>query len=106
MADQEEVVFNNIVVEKRRMFNKSNETYNGIEAKPDIAFGNYQNLIKKNSYFISEDDLIYLCGKHIVSFNLIRKRQNFIIKEPEDEAVTCMNYYYGRRGSSAKVAVG
>ena len=106
MAEQEEVVFNNIVVEKRRMFNKSNETYNGIEARPDIAFGNYQQLIKKNSYFISEDDLIYLCGKHIVSFNLIRKRQNFIIKEPEDEAVTCMNYYYGRRGSSAKVAVG
>lgn len=102
----EEVVFNNIIVEKRRMFNKSNETYNGIEARPDIAFGNYQSLIKKNSYFISEDDLIYLCGKHIVSFNLIRKRQNFIIKEPEDESVTCMNFYYGRRGASAKVAVG
>jgi len=103
----EEVVFNNIIVEKRRMINRSgNDILNGIDIRLDIAFGNYQKPIKKNSYFISEDDLIYICGKHIVSFNLIRKRQNFILKNPLDEQVTCMNYYYGRRGTTARVAVG
>jgi hypothetical protein len=103
----EEIVYNNITVEKRRMINRhGNDILNGIGLTLDISFGNYQIPIKKNSYMISEDDLIYLCGKHIVSFNLIRKRQNFIIKNPDDESVTCMNYYYGRRGSSARVAVG
>lgn len=103
----EQVTINNILVEKRRMISKAGtDINNGISLNLDTAFGNYQYPIRKNSYFISEDDMIYICGKHIVSYNLIRKRQSFIQKNSEDEQVTTMNYYYGKRGSTAKVAVG
>jgi hypothetical protein len=103
----EETLVNNIIVEKRRMITKAgNDISNGIALSLDLAFGNYQHPIRKNSYFISEDDLIYIMGKHLVSYNLIRKRQNFILKSADDEAVTCMNFYYGRKSTTARIAVG
>ena len=42
---------------------------------------------------IDNDRLIYQCGKHIVEYDLLQKKQYYIMKGIEDTEITAMNYY-------------
>lgn len=53
---------------------------------------------------LKTDDMVYICGKHLVRYNILRKKQNFTIKSLEDERITAMNYFYKNKTSS-KIAV-
>ena len=53
----------------------------------------------------NKDTVIYLSGRHIVEYDIIRKKQSFITKSIEDEAVTSMAYYRSKK-NVLKVAVG
>ena len=48
-------------------------------------------------YFAGEDSIIYSCGKHIVEYDIIRKKQTYIMKNIDDETITAMNYYASKR---------
>jgi hypothetical protein len=71
----------------------------------EMAFGNYQTPIKTGAFFLTEDDIFYSAGKHIVSYNLIRKKQTFYAKDKEDEEITAMTYYIGKKSVSKQIAV-
>lgn len=57
------------------------------------------------TFLIFLDTVIYLAGKHVVEYDIIRKRQSYITKSIEDEAVTAMNYYRTKK-NVLKIAVG
>jgi hypothetical protein len=42
---------------------------------------------------INEDELIYLCGKHIVKYDIATKKQTFITRTVDDEEVSSFNFY-------------
>lgn len=70
------------------------KTYTSSETVPRIA-----------TFLILLDTVIYLAGKHVVEYDIIRKRQSYITKSIEDEAVTAMNYYRTKK-NVLKIAVG
>jgi hypothetical protein len=49
--------------------------------------------------------VIYLAGRHIVEYDIIRKRQSYITKSVEDDDVTAMTYHKNKK-NALKVAVG
>ena len=65
-----------------------------------LLFCNGRMLTENN-----KDTVIYLSGRHIVEYDIIRKKQSFITKSIEDEAVTSMAYYRSKK-NVLKVAVG
>ena len=69
---------------------------NGLKFSIKHSFGNYQMPIQKNPMFTGEDTLIYLAGKHFVEYDLIRRRQSYILKKIEDNIVTCMNHFLSK----------
>lgn len=80
------------------MFSKhSGELLNGVTLALDVSFGHLQVPILKNAYFVAEDTIIYLCGKHIVEYDIIRKKQTYIMKQIDDQAISAMNFYISKK---------
>ena len=51
------------------------------------------------------DDLLYPNGKHLVSFDMMKKKQTFILKDLEDAEISAMKSYFSRASNSTLVAV-
>ena len=84
---------------KRKMWGKdSSKLENGISIHLDGSFGCYQTPIRKNTYFCTDDTLIYSCGNHLVLYDVVRKKQKYIMKNIEDQPLTAMNYFTNSRG--------
>lgn len=49
------------------------------------------------------DELVYLCGKHIVCVDLMKKKQTFMTRRKEDGDITAMTTYYGSKGNSGPI---
>lgn len=86
------------------MWSKNAEFLNGVTLSLEASFGYYQSTIRKNVYFVSDDTLIYMCGKHIVEYDIMRKKQSYIMKDLDDEAIAAMNFYLNKK-KSLSVAV-
>lgn len=41
---------------------------------------------------VDDDRIVYQCGKHLVEYNLLHKKQHYLLKSIEDEDITAMNY--------------
>lgn len=78
---------------------------NGITLNLEYAFGYYQTPIHQNTYFINEDTILYICGNHLILYDIIRKKQKYIMKDVVDEAVMSMAYYYDPIPNEVMVAV-
>jgi hypothetical protein len=52
----DEVAINNVVVTKRKMYPTVDKTHilNGVELGFDVCFGNYQQVIDKNAYYLGD----------------------------------------------------
>jgi hypothetical protein len=101
----DEVVINNIIVPKRMMFNQQKIPQNGVKLKYEHSFGFYQTPIRRNAYFISDDDLVYPNGKHLICYDMMKKKQTFILKNMEDEEVSALRFHYSRGSNRTLVAV-
>ncbi|KAL4489496.1 hypothetical protein ABPG72_002792 [Tetrahymena utriculariae] len=77
---------------KKRMWNSSKEFINGVKCQIEQSYGCSQIPIRKNVLMIDDDRMIYQCGKHLVEYNLLHKKQHYLIKNIEDEDITAMNY--------------
>jgi len=88
------------------MFNQQKVIQNGVKLNYDLSLGFYQTPIRKNAYFISDDNLIYPSGKHLVNYELMKKKQSFILKDYEDESISAMNFYFGKQTNVTLIAVG
>lgn len=99
--DEEEgnfVVLNNKKLFKRTMWSKNAaEFLNGVTLSLDVTFGYFQIPIRKNVYFVAEDTLIFLAGKHIIEYDIIRKKQTYLLKNLDDETIVAMNYYMNKK---------
>lgn len=65
---------------------------NGIKTQIQQSYGCSQIPIRKNVLMIDDDRLIYQCGKHLVEYDLLHKKQSYILKNIEDEDITAINY--------------
>ncbi len=87
------------------MWSKNGAEYlNGVTLALEASFGYYQNPIHKNVYFVAEDTLIFMSGKHIIEYDIIRKKESYILKNLDDESIVAMNYYMNKK-KSLSVAV-
>jgi len=92
------VLLNNKKLFKRTMWSKNAaEFLNGVTLSLDVAFGYYQTPIRKNVYFVAEDTLIFLSGKHIIEYDIIRKKETYLLKNLDDETIVAMNYYMNKK---------
>ena len=92
------VLLNNKKLFKRMMWSKNAaEFLNGVTLSLDVAFGYYQTPIRKNVYFVAEDTLIFLSGKHIIEYDIIRKKETYLLKNLDDESIVAMNYYMNKK---------
>ena len=92
------IVFNNKKLFKRSMWSKNAaEFLNGVTLSLDVSFGYYQTPIRKNVYFVAEDTLIFLSGKHIIEYDIIRKKETYLSKNLDDESIVAMNYYMNKK---------
>ena len=80
--------------------------YNGVKLSYDIALGHYQAPIRRNALFISDDNVLYPAGKHLINYELLKKKQSFLLKNYNDEPVSCMNYFRNKQTNVTLVAVG
>ena len=46
-----------------------------------------------------------MCGNHLVLYDIVRRKQKYIMKNIEDEAVTALNYYLGTK-TEVMISVG
>lgn len=98
---------------------QTQELINGVSLSLNICFGSQQTPIRKNMFFIGDglnplpphplnwyflDAVIYIGGRHIVEYDIIRKKQSFITKNIDDEAATALNFYKTKKGV-LKIAV-
>lgn len=99
--DEEEgnfVLLNNKKLFKRTMWSKNAaEFLNGVTLSLDVSFGYSQAPIRKNVYFVAEDTLIFLSGKHIIEYDIIRKKETYLLKNLDDESIVAMNYYMNKK---------
>lgn len=51
------------------------------------------------------DDLVYPNGKHLVCYDMMKKKQTFILKNMEDEEVSAMRFHYSRGSNRTLIAV-
>lgn len=76
------------------MLSKSNhQIIDGVTITLEASFGCLQTPIRKNCLFVNDDTLMFISGKHIVLYDIIRKRQTYIMKSAEDESVQTLNFY-------------
>lgn len=81
-----------------------------MKLKEESCFGHYQHLIQKNAYIVGEgsfcshlDEVLYLCGRQIVLYELMKKKQNFIMRYMEDGDVTAMNFFSHTKSAGGQV---
>lgn len=92
------VLINNKKLSKRTMWSKNAaEFLNGVTLSLDVSFGYFQTPIRKNVYFVAEDTLIFLSGKHIIEYDIIRKKETYLLKNLDDEQIVAMNYYMNKK---------
>ena len=48
--------------------------------------------------------MIFLAGRHIVEYDIIRKKQSFIAKSIDDESVTAIGFYK-KKNNELKIGV-
>ena len=83
---------------KRSMWSKNAaEFLNGVTLSLDVSFGYCQAPIRKNVFFVAEDTLIFLSGKHIIEYDIIRKKETYLLKNLDDESIVAMNYYMNKK---------
>ncbi|CAK85762.1 unnamed protein product (macronuclear) [Paramecium tetraurelia] len=71
----------------------SHQIINGVSITLEASFGCLQNPIRKNCKFVNDDTLMFISGKHIVLYDIIRKRQTYIMKSAEDEVVQVLSFH-------------
>jgi type IV secretory pathway TraG/TraD family ATPase VirD4 len=52
----------------------SHQIINGVSITLEASFGCLQNPIRNNCMFVNDDTLMFISGKHIVLYDIIRKR--------------------------------
>ena len=76
-----------------------NEFLNGVMLSLETSLGMHQTPLSKvngwiqNVHFVDDDKILYLCGKHLVLFDIIRKKQTYIMRTLEDEQINAITYY-------------
>ncbi|EGR28381.1 WD repeat protein [Ichthyophthirius multifiliis] len=78
---------------------------NGISIQLENSFGCYQTPIRKNSYFCTDDNLIYNCGNHLVLYDVVRKKQKYVMKNIEDQPLTAMTFFTNPTKGTTNIAV-
>ena len=67
---------------KRQMWsNNSGEFKNGCQLDLNVCVGNLQTGIQKDIYFIGDDSVYYICGKHIVIYDISKQKQSYLVRE-------------------------
>lgn len=70
---------------KRQMWsNDSGEFRNGCQLDLHLCVGNIQVAMNKDIYFIGEDSVYYLCGKHIVIYDISKQKQTYMVRSQGD----------------------
>ncbi|KAL4462030.1 hypothetical protein ABPG74_000875 [Tetrahymena malaccensis] len=99
VREKDYIMINDIKVVKRKMWGKdSTKLENGISVHLDGSFGCYQTPIRKNTFFCTDDTLVYSCGNHLVLYDVVRKKQKYIMKNIEDQPLTAMNFFTNSKG--------
>ena len=57
---------------------ESENLINGVKLILDYSFGFQQNPIESTAVFVSDDNIVYPSGKHLVMFDLATKKCDFI----------------------------
>ena len=78
--------------------------FNGIDLSFELSFGAYQTVIDKNAYYIGDDEIVYLSGKLIVCYELMKRKQSFIVRRIEDSDASAMACYSGKRSNNQQVS--
>jgi hypothetical protein len=64
---------------------------NGVKLTMDYSFGALQTPIDSNAVFVSDDNIVYPSGRHLVMYDLNTEKSEFIQRElPDSREVTCM----------------
>jgi len=82
-------VLNGQVVRYKKMFNphslspakREEDIINGAILTLEHSFGFMNSVIEKNALFVSEDTIVYPCGRHLATMDLVNKRMDFIKRE-------------------------
>ncbi len=70
--------------------------FNGIDLSFELSFGAYQTVIDKNAYYIGDDE--------IVCYELVKRKQSFIVRRIEDSDASAMSCYSGKRSNNQQVS--
>ncbi|CAD8184741.1 unnamed protein product [Paramecium pentaurelia] len=81
------------VIKQQMLSKSSHQIINGVSITLEASFGCLQNPIRKNCMFVNDDTLMFISGKHIVLYDIIRKRQTYIMKSAEDEVVQALSFH-------------
>lgn len=86
---------------------KEEHIINGAILNLEHSFGFLNNVIEKNSHFISEDTLVFPSGRHLATLDLVSRRMDFIKREDSNytSTVTCMQVGLSRK-KELVVAIG
>jgi len=82
-----------------------NELKNGVKMDIEYCNGSLQSAIKNNIFMIDDETALYICGKHIVQYNIATKKQQFLLKSTDDQEVTAFNYFI-TKSDQLLIAVG
>ena len=96
-------VYNGIVIKKRILGNAKEKIRNGVLIQPEGVFGNSQTLIQKPVIVSNANEIIYISGKHIIIHNTKNSIQSFIYKKTPDREITALNY--SNENHQMKIAV-
>ena len=60
---------------------REEDIINGAVLSIEHAFGFMNSAIDKNALFVAEDAIVYPCGRHLATLDLVSKRMDFIKRE-------------------------
>jgi hypothetical protein len=82
------------------MFNKNTDlsepksdedVFNGATLSLEHCFGASNRIIPRNASFINEDTIVYSCGRHLATIDLISNKMDFIRRDEEEASnITCL----------------
>ena len=64
--------------------------YNGVDLILDYSFGHHLHQIENSAVFVSDDNIVYPCGKHLVMLDLNTRKSEFIRRNDDAKEVTAM----------------
>ncbi len=104
-SQEEQAVLNGQTVMYKRMFRdptakiKTDEDIiNGAVLTMEHSFGYLNTAIYKNAQFISEDTIVYPCGMHLATLDLVSRRMDFIKREDtQGSKITALSVGFSRK---------